>query len=157
MRALFATGLVGLLLLQSAWACSFGPGYTIFRFNPNATPMSGERPGAPEIELKFIHRGFNDGDFASCSDAGIISFAVPANEPRGTVGYSFRVQKGSIEDGIFPLEVVTPVELNDGSLGFFFVWLDARKPIDAEIEVRLVSESGLEGEAIVVKLEHPSQ
>ena len=80
-------------------ACSFAPGYEIFQFAvPNPNGIGPETPVLTGYEIK---RGYNDGNFASCSDAGIIELYF---ERTHGVGYLFE-PIGEFEDNLFPKEI----------------------------------------------------
>lgn len=151
--------LMALLAFGDAQACSFARGYEIVR--PKTYPHDKDFvPPAPIGSVKALKRGFNDGDGASCSDAGILTIAIEHRAHPEILGYSFRITSGSFPDAVFPDAVLAPIDLADGERGFRFIWLDVpqnrqkAERIDATVEVRLVSRSGEESEPRVLHIMH---
>ncbi|MEM7431984.1 MAG: hypothetical protein AAF351_08590 [Pseudomonadota bacterium] len=132
-------------------ACSYVPGYGLFELSNVHAPMTGPAPDAPDVWLHSIERGSNDGDYASCSDAGVVSFGVDSADSAKTFGFIFEVEYGEFPDAVFPDEALTPQEYSDGSFRIHFFWLDLPRghsrvsPIDARISVRAISRTGVEG------------
>ncbi len=144
-------------LLVVSWsaadACSFPLGYGLFELSPRAQPFTGEKPSAPVAHVASMKRGFDDGNYASCSDAAVLTIVLAQGERDRNIGYLFSIESGSLHDMKMPGEIITPTELADGELGFFFVWLDYGTAFSATLSIRSVSPTGLEGDAIVLEIE----
>ena len=142
-------------------ACSFAPGYQQFRFSENRVIGTGEAPPTPTVSVGAIKRGFDDGNFASCSDAGVLTLVVESHKRYDTTGYLFRLESGSLGSTEFLGEYLAPIELDDGIYGFRIVWLDWTRgqrrtaPVSARLAVRAVSATGVESGEIVVDIRHP--
>src|SRR5690606_7593869 len=79
----------------------------------------------PDFYVKYIRRGSDDGNFASTSDAGIITFqlgTMPLQEQR----YTFEIVEGTFEDQLFHKVPVTPTEHAGNEGSFTFIWFDGR-------------------------------
>jgi len=150
-------------LCTNSLACTFAPGYELFRYSETKLIGTGETPGAPTVSVKSIERGFDDGDFASCSDAGVLTLVVANHETRNDTGYLFRLESGSLGSTAFLEEILAPIEIEEGQFGFRIVWLDWVKgqrglaPVSAKLGVRAVSNTGVESEEIIVQIEHPGK
>ena len=148
-------------LPQTASACSFAPGYRTFELSGTQLPGSGSPPTTPSLSVVSIVRGTDDGDYASCSDAGILFVSIDDPEAAQDLGFLFELEHGSFPDAVLPEEIVAPVELADGSFGFFFVWLDLPagssdvEPIDVRVSVRAVSSTMLEGQKVFLDIQDP--
>jgi len=68
---------------------------------------SSPKPSKPDFELTNINRGSDDGSYASCSDAGMISLRLRTVDSN-PVGYIFEVVEGTTEDEIFYPEPIKP-------------------------------------------------
>ena len=157
----FVTALFVAFLWQGALACSFAPGYRTFELSSTRPPNTGPTPTTPTLALRSIKRGTDDGDFASCSDAGILTIVVNKPEAAENKGFLFELESGSFPDKVLPDDVVSPIELEDGSLGFYFVWLDlpagtrSVDPIDVRISIRAVSPTMVEGPRVFLEVRNP--
>lgn len=144
-----------------ALACSFAPGYRTFELSSTRPPNLGPTPTTPELSLHEIKRGSDDGNFASCSDAGILTISLDDPEAAKNLGFLFELESGSFPDKVLPEEIVAPIELADGSLGFFFVWLDLPagrsdvEPIEVKVSVRAVSPTMVEGSKVYLDILNP--
>lgn len=149
--------MLAVMVPLSGWACSFAPGFAQFNPKPagfgSALPPGPKLP-PPEINLESLTRGYDDGDYASCSDAGILVFSVPGELG---IGYEFRIVEGSFPDAVIPDYPVRPAMNEPDKLRF--VWLDYQggpiEPIDVVIEVRAVSGAGDRGESTLLEIYHP--
>ena len=149
------------ILSSNAFACSFAPGYRTFELSSTRPPNSGPTPTTPSLSVRSIKRGTDDGNFASCSDAGVLTIALSDPEAAKNLGFLFELERGSFPDKVLPDEIVAPVELADGSLGFYFVWLDLPtgrrdiEPIDVKVSVRAVSSAMVEGPKVILDIRNP--
>ena len=140
------------LLASAAFPCSFAPGYRTFELSPRAIPLSGDKPSAPVADVAALKRGFDDGNFASCSDAAILTIQLADGESDRNNGYLFSIESGSLHDMKMPDQIIAPIELADGNFGFYFVWLDYGTEISATLKIQSVSPTGLEGDAITLEI-----
>lgn len=138
------------LSARPALACTFAPGYQAFRAAPIVRPTLVPAP-APEVVVESIERGYDDGDGASCSDAGILVLRVPSN----ALGYHFQIVAGGFDDVVFPEGYVRTVE--PGRLRF--VWLDGelswQERIEVLVRVTTLSSDGVPSEPQVLRIRHP--
>ena len=138
------------LSARPALACSFAPGYQSFRVAPVLRPTLVPAP-APEVVVESIERGYDDGDGASCSDAGILVLRVPSD----ALGYHFEIVAGGFDDVVFPDGYVRTVER--GRLRF--VWLDGeldwQESIEVLVRVTTLSSDGVPSEPQVLRIRHP--
>jgi hypothetical protein len=155
------TALFAILLSLDTFACSFAPGYRTFELSSTRPPSSGPTPATPSLSIQSIKRGTDDGNFASCSDAGVLTVSLNDPEAAKNIGFLFELESGSFPDKVLPDEIVAPIELADGSLGFYFVWLDlptgqsAVEPIDVKVSVRAVSPTMVEGSKVILDIQSP--
>ena len=140
---------------STIYACRFAPGYRLFELNPRAVPLSGDAPAPPEVRVQLLKRGFDDGDFASCSDAVVLTIELGDGEADRKIGYIFTIESGPIHDKKLPDEVVAPIELSDGRPGFYFVWLDYGTNITATLKIQSVSTTGVEGGVSFLAIDDP--
>lgn len=154
--ALFVT-----FLSSDAFGCSFAPGYRTFELSSTRPPNSGPTPTTPGLSVHSIKRGMDDGNFASCSDAGVLTISLSNPEAAKNLGFLFELESGSFPDKVLPDEIIAPIQLADGSGGFYFVWLDlptgrsAVEPIDVRVTVWAVSPTMVEGPKIVLDIRNP--
>jgi len=146
---------IALFFTQVTWSCSFGSRFNSFLKDPSY--RSDKKPSAPIFEVKYIKRGYDDGNGGSCSDAGMITLAPKENPNKFgvTVAYTFKLVEGEFDDSIFPRE---PVFSRNGK-NFTFIWFDGSKvhqePINIKIEIRAISPSGVESEPSYLRITHP--
>ena len=135
-------------------ACSFSPSYRNSPFLVVPSNDNMPNPNPPEIEVNLIERGYDDGNFASCSDAGIIEFKVSNNK----VGYDITTiepeeHKSTIPDGIYG------AVQEDNGYYIRFIWLDGsrnyQEPLFVRVKVRAISKTGGISEPVELKIEHP--
>ena len=149
------------LLSSSTFACSFAPGYQKFELSSTRPPNSGPTPTTPSLSVHSIKRGTDDGNLASCSDAGVLTIALSDPEAAKNLGFLFELEGGAFPDKVLPDEIVAPIELADGTLGFYFVWLDLPtgrhnvEPIDVRVSVRAVSPTMVEGPKVTLDVRNP--
>lgn len=157
----FVAALLLAFLSSNAFACSFPPGYRTFELSSTRTLNSGATPTTPSLSVHSIKRGTDDGNFASCSDAGVLTVSLSDPEAAKNLGFLFELESGSFPDKVLPDEIIAPIELPDGSLGFYFVWLDLPtgrsdvEPIDVKVSVRAVSPTMVEGSKVVLDIWNP--
>lgn len=148
-------------LSSDAFACSFAPGYRTFELSSTRPLNSGPTPTTPSLSVHTIKRGTDDDNFASCSDAGVLTIALSDPEAAKNLGFLFELESGSFPDKVLPDEIVAPIELDDGTLGFYFVWLDLStgrrnvEPIDVKVSVRAVSQTMVEGSKFFLDIRNP--
>lgn len=145
--------LVILLLVPSfADACSFARGWNHFLVEPRYGAEE-TKPELPIVEVSEITRGYNDGNYASCSDAGVIILKV-ANTPIGELGYTFSIENGEFEDAVFPEGVFSPLENGE----IFFVWLDGsvdhQEAFDLSVRVHSVNKQGVYSDPVFIRVSH---
>jgi hypothetical protein len=138
------------LIGSVTYACSFAPGYQTFELHPRAIPLSGDAPAPPSAHVKSIKRGSDDGDFASCSDAAVLTIELADGESDRDIGYLVSLESGWLHDMQLPDEIIAPIELSDGKSGFYFVWLDYGTDISASLKIQSISPTGLEGGSIIL-------
>jgi hypothetical protein len=102
-----------------------------------------------------MKRGFDDGNFASCSDAAVLTIELTDGESERNIGYLFTIETGSLHNMKLPDEIVAPIELSDGKVGFYFAWLDYGTDISATLKFQTVSVTGDEGAAIILDVNNP--
>ena len=138
-------------------ACSFAPGY-----DTGAPPLAWideptEKPEKPDVTVESLKRGNDDGNYASCSDAGILTIAINGTPYQS---YFIEIVKGEFPDTVIPDHYISPITLKGGKAGFYFVWLDLpagkqqTKPIDVTLSVKQVSLRGIESEATMLHVTH---
>jgi len=145
--------LVILLLAPSlADACSFARGWNHFLVEPRHEAEE-TKPKLPKLEVSEVRRGYNDGNYASCSDAGIITFKA-ANTPIGEFGYTFEIEEGEFEGSVFPKGALAPLENGE----IFFVWLDGSKnyqeAFDLSVRVHSVNKQGIYSDSVFIQISH---
>lgn len=147
--------------VQTTLACRFAPGYRTFELSSTRLPSTGPTPSAPVVSVLSLKRGSDDGNFASCSDAGILTIAIEDGDTAKNLGFLFEVESGSFPDKVLPDDIVSPIRLENGSWGFYFVWLDlpqgksSTAPIDVRISVRAVSLTMVEGSKVFLNVRNP--
>lgn len=155
-RFLFA--LIVLVISIDSNACSFAPGYQDFLVMP-AYENQGSAPNIPKVEVAEILRGYDDGNFASCSDAGTIRLRFTDGNVYHKTGYSFKVIEGTFEDEVFPEGYVMPPTSLKSENEVMFVWLDGsnsyQEPIDIKVEITAMSYRGIESKPYVLHIKHP--
>jgi hypothetical protein len=145
---------------SESFACDFMPGYQSVVPTPILGGSVAEIPGPPEISVAELRRGFDDGNAASCSDAGILRLRVSRTEGESIAGYLFELKNGDFPEATLSDGYVMPVLLGKGGRGFRFVWLDLPrgsrilKPIDATISVRQLSSGGYLSEPVLLHISH---
>lgn len=107
--------------------------------------------------MKTIRRGTDDGNFASTSDAGILTLELE-NPPAKKQGYKFEIIEGNFEDRLFTGEAVTPSEYVENRKDFSFIWLDGssyeQEAFNIKVKIIGVSASGAESEPQFLKVKH---
>lgn len=149
-----ATLLILLCLPLQALACSFSLDYRSKPFLVHPPYDESKIPPKPIVSVASIKRGFDDGNFASCSDAGIIELKVSTD----TIGYDIEViepeeHRGTIPDGLYGA-------VREGDDYFIrFIWLDGssnvQEPLSIKLAIKATSISGGISEPIQLIVEHP--
>lgn len=153
---LVAFFIVLVLQCNFAFACSFARGYEEFLYIPTE---EGGAPNKPKPSVVSIKRGFNDGNFASCSDAGILVISFNEDNPRQNTGYVFELVDGSFDDRVFPDTIVSVASDREAKNEVMFVWLDGsrnyQEAIDVKVKIKAISITGVESEPTTLHIEHP--
>lgn len=112
----------------------------------------------PDFFVEYIHRGFDDGNATSTSDAGIITFRL-ATIPPQKQGYIFEIVEGEFEDRLFYEAPVTPSRFAKNKGSFTFIWLDGnsyeQEAFKIKVKVVGVSKSGALSEPQFLEVSHP--
>lgn len=142
------------LFSSLTWACSFVQMTEDFKIIEG----DGEAPESPNFEVSSIHRGSDDGNYASCSDAGILTLKL-LSKSMPNVGYLFSIEKGKYDVGLFPDEPIVTSKQFFLSGEYNFIWLDGnsneQEPIDIVVRIVAVSESGKKSEPTFLTINHP--
>ena len=111
----------------------------------------------PDFVIKSIERGFDDGNLASTSDAGIITLQLKSI-PLVSQGYTFEIISGEFEDQLFPKYPITTTKYADNAGSFTFIWLDgssnSQEPFSISIKISGVSASGAKSEPQFLTISH---
>ena len=85
MRRLIALPVLAICFIgHHADACSFGPGFRVASPpSPSVKSADDLRPSPPVVSASLT-RGYDDGDLASCSDAGVLTFTLGGPALRNT-------------------------------------------------------------------------
>ena len=144
--------LIAWAIALPAMACSFAPGYKVFRPAPVLRPGFTLAP-APKVIVARLVRGHRGVPATDCSDAGILELTVPSD----ALGYSFEIVEGDFDDVVFPEGFVQPTQ--SGLLRFF--WLDGntnlQEPIKVVVKITTMSASGNVSEPLLLKIEDPGR
>ncbi|WP_153916572.1 hypothetical protein [Shewanella sp. TC10] len=112
----------------------------------------------PNFIVQSIRRGTDDGNFASTSDAGLVTLQL-TRLPEKPQGYTFEIVEGKFEDQLFTGEPVTPAKNVRDKREFTFIWLDGRsqeqEPFNVKVKITGISASGSESEPQYLVLSHP--
>jgi len=112
----------------------------------------------PDFFVKYIRRGSDDGNFASTSDAGIITFQL-ATIPSQEQGYTFEIVEGEFEDQLFHEGPVTQTKFSKNKGSFTFIWLDGSSDEQEAFKIKVkivgVSKSGSRSEPQLIEVSHP--
>jgi hypothetical protein len=112
----------------------------------------------PDFIVASIHRGFDDGNSTSTSDAGIITFQLGTIPPQKQ-GYIFEIVEGEFEDRLFYEAPVTPTRFVKNKGSFTFIWLDGDSDEQEAFKIRVkivgVSKSGTLSEPQFLEVSHP--
>ena len=153
---MFRIILIALLVTPNiVFACSFSPSYTSTYFLVKPSFSFGERlaPKLPELKVESITRGYDDGNFASCSDFGVIELKVSTDE----VGYDITVIESGEHKDVIAEGLYGAVKEDDG---FYirFIWLDGSKkeqePLFIQLVVKAMSKNGELSKPVKLKIEH---
>ncbi|MDO6613311.1 hypothetical protein Q4601_18000 [Shewanella sp. 1_MG-2023] len=112
----------------------------------------------PNFIVQSIRRGTDDGNFASTSDAGLVTLQL-TSLPENPQGYTFEIVEGKFEDQLFTGEPVTPAKNVRDKREFTFIWLDGssqeQEPFNVKVKITGISDSGSESEPQYLVLSHP--
>tara|TARA_B100000929_G_C15297931_1_gene349308 strand:- start:110 stop:598 length:489 start_codon:yes stop_codon:yes gene_type:complete len=124
-----------------ASACSLAPMLNQFDIQPNEIA---EQASKPSFTVSGIHRGTDDGNHGSCSDAGVITLKLQKAYPNQ--GYIFEIVDGEFEDLLFNNFPVTPSEFVEDKSIFSFIWFDGssieQEPFSIKVKIIAVSRTG---------------
>ena len=142
------------LIAFNSFACSFAPSFDDFVITEG--PLV--KATIPTFSVDSIHRGTNDGNRSSCSDAGFIKLkldTVPLHEQ----GYIFKIVKGKFEDQLFDDSPVVPSKFKESKKLYSFLWFDGnndvQEPINITVQIIAVSRSGNKSEPQLLNITHP--
>ncbi|OBT09585.1 hypothetical protein A9267_20780 [Shewanella sp. UCD-FRSSP16_17] len=142
------------LFTFEALACSMMPTSKYF----DITGKDTIEPVTPVFELDGVHRGTDDGNHGSCSDAGSIILKLK-NIPNIEQGYIFEIVEGTFEDTLFTDKAITLADFLEEKDKYFFVWFDGnseeQEAFDIRIKITAVSESGIKSEPQYLNVSHP--
>lgn len=142
------------LFSSDVFACSFAPMFEPFKVSGENSP----KPNVPDFEVAKIKRGSDDGNYASCSDAGMLSLTLRTKTIHPT-GYLFKIIDGTMEDRLFYPEPIKPSIYFEEEGIFNFIWLDGsseeQEEIEMSVEIIAVSKSGERSEPQVLKVSYP--
>lgn len=155
-----------LLVSSKVSACSFAPGYSEFRVEPEKFEMKMDEKKdviallpAPKVTVDKVIRG-SASPGSSCDDAGMIYLTV--EWPKDSVysikevGFYFQSDNGLEPDLIFPLEPVTG-EIKGNKAKFYFVWLDGhpkdQKDLNFNINVFAINKGLQIGQPTTIRVD----
>lgn len=122
------------------------------------TTEEGVQAVKPDFFVKYIRRGSDDGNHASTSDAGIITFQLGTITSREQ-GYIFEIIEGAFEDQLFREAPVTPTQYAENKGSFTFIWLDGssdkQEAFQFKVKIVGVSKSGALSEPQLLEVSHP--
>jgi len=141
------------LVVFNAAACSFMPMLDDFIVSGN----SSNEAIVPTFIVESIHRGTDDGNHGSCSDAGFINLKLDTL-PSHDQGYIFKIVEGEFEDQLFHESPVVPSEFIDNKKLYRFLWFDGnnqeQEPINITVEIIAVTSSGQQSEPQLLIITH---
>lgn len=142
------------ILAFEVTACSFVPAFDDFVISEN----SSDEVTKPSFKVDSIHRGTDDGNHGSCSDAGSIVLKLK-NIPTIEQGYIFELVEGTFEDTLFSDKAITLADFLEEKDKYYFVWFDGnseeQEAFDIKIKITAVSESGIKSEPQYLNVSHP--
>ena len=142
------------LLAFKSGACSFAPAFDEFVISQSTVVVASQ----PNFSVASIHRGTDDGNHGSCSDAGFIELKLKTT-PTNEQGYIFKIVEGKFEDQLFNESPVVPSKFMDDNKLYSFLWLDGsneeQEPINITVEIIAVSQSGDKSKPQLLKITHP--
>ncbi|WP_105168164.1 hypothetical protein [Pseudoalteromonas sp. T1lg23B] len=142
------------LITFDALACSMMPTSKYFEVTGKGTT----EPVKPVFEVDGVHRGTDDGNHGSCSDAGSIVLKLK-NVPTIEQGYIFELIEGTFEDTLFSDKAITLADFLEEKDKYYFVWFDGnseeQEVFDIKIKITAVSESGIKSEPQYLNVSHP--
>ncbi|WP_281556398.1 hypothetical protein [Thalassomonas sp. RHCl1] len=112
----------------------------------------------PDFIVQSIRRGTDDGNYASTSDAGIVTLKL-TSLPEQLQGYTFEIVEGNFEDKLFTDTPVTPTEYVQDKREFTFIWLDGsseeQEAFKIKVKITGISTSGEQSEPQYLVISHP--
>ena len=142
------------LLAFKSGACSFAPAFDDFVISQSTLVVASK----PNFSVASIHRGTDDGNNGSCSDAGFIELKL-GTTPINEQGYIFEIVKGEFEDQLFNESPVVPSKFMDDNKLYSFLWLDGsneeQEAINITVKIIAVSQSGDLSEPQLLEITHP--
>lgn len=143
---------LALVCALPAHACRFPHGFKSVKPETAWLEPRGPKPAAPKISVT-LDRGYDDGDFASCSDAGVLKIRV--HPTTATAGYFVKVEKGQLPFSL-PGYYIAPVE-EDGEVFLRFVWLDLpNKNLSAKLSIVEKNRQGMTSDPTVFEVQSRS-
>ncbi|MCG7530873.1 hypothetical protein MHM98_05815 [Psychrobium sp. MM17-31] len=142
-------------LISPALACSFMSIYTKLDIESYTGPAV--KAVSPNFKVESIKRGSDDGNFASCSDAGVLKLRN-SNHSSDQQGYVFEVVEGAYKEPIFSGDILFPDKLwHDKSL-YKIIWFDGntneQEPFNILVKITAVSISGDKSEPQYLAIKH---
>ena len=148
-----------------ALACSFGPRFELFQHRPSLATDTNVLVEKPSMKIISIERGSDDGNFASCSDAGVITIQLSTKDVARLpyTGYVFTLIKGELEEEqpIFPDYAIQPIQKIPGIYKndkISFVWLDGssniQESINLKISVTAINARSVESKPQIISIEN---
>jgi hypothetical protein len=151
--------LYALLFSSKSIACGFAPGYELPRLS--SIYETDKVPVKPVVSVISIHRGSDDGNGGSCSDAGIIVLRFEDDNSINETAYRFKVFDSSFFSEIFPSDAVTYTSLERNKREMYFAWFDLGQSrpekLDFKLQIVAVSASGKESEPELVVVSESSK
>ena len=94
--------------------------------------------------------------FSCRSRTNFAAFMLDEGIHPDIAGYRFKVLSGLPKD-VFPDAIVRPASFGGRDNRLTFIWTETStmsKPLDARVEVRAVARDGVEGEPLILKVQH---
>jgi len=111
----------------------------------------------PNFTVASIHRGTDDGNGGSCSDAGIINLKIKGDFLKEQ-GYIFEIVQGVFEGNPFSKQAIFPDKLWHNKRLFRFIWFDGnsikQEPFNIMVKIVAVSISGHKSEPQLLEIKH---
>lgn len=141
------------LLSFNVLGCSFNRNFVDFVVSQEKHVEASK----PNFEVASIHRGTDDGNGASCSDAGIINLKIKDDSLQNQ-GYIFEIVQGVFEGNPFRKEAIFPDKLWHNKKLYRFIWFDGnsveQEPFNIMVKIVSVSISGHKSEPQFLEIRH---